>query len=123
MPALLLTLLLVGIGWYFLIRPQQQRLRDQRNLVQALKAGDRVITAGGIHGLLTEVTEETVQIEVAPGVVLTLARAAIARLATTEAEPPEHIDAGPDSVPELVGDTTEDIVNDQTDGSIPGGPA
>ena len=123
MPALLLTLLLVGIGWFFLIRPQQQRLRDQRNLVQALKAGDRVITAGGIHGVLTDVADETVQIEVAPGVVITLARAAIARLATTEAETPDDTDAGQDSVPEAIGDTTEDIVNNQNDGSIPGGPA
>ena len=49
-------------------------------MVEALAPGDQVITAGGIHGTLTEVTDETVRIEVAPQVVLTLARPAIARL-------------------------------------------
>ena len=49
-------------------------------MVEALAPGDQVITAGGIHGVLIEVTAETVRIEVAPQVVLTLARPAIARL-------------------------------------------
>jgi preprotein translocase subunit YajC len=91
LPALLLTLLLVGVGWFLILRPQQQRLKEQRAMVEALAPGDQVITAGGIHGTLTEVTPETVRIEVAPQVVLTLARPAIARLveaaAPTEPEP------------------------------------
>ncbi|CAN5816828.1 hypothetical protein BH23ACT2_BH23ACT2_04060 [soil metagenome] len=78
MPQLLLTLVLIGIGWFLLIRPQQQRVRQQRALVATVEPGDRVITAGGIHGTLLAVKEETVEIEVAPDTVLTLARAAVA---------------------------------------------
>lgn len=85
---LLITLVFIGIGWALLIRPQQQRARAQAAMVAALEPGDEVITAGGIHGTLIEVGEDTVRLEVAPDVVLTLARAAIAR----QAEPTEPTD-------------------------------
>ncbi len=77
--ALPLTLVFVAIGWFLIIRPQQQRAKAQRAVVEALETGDRVISAGGIHGTLTQVDPETVGLEVAPGVVLTVARPAIAR--------------------------------------------
>lgn len=80
MPALLLTFVFIAIGWFLIIRPQQQRMREQRELVDSLAPGDRVITAGGIHGELVSVDEETVELRVADGIVLTLARPAIARL-------------------------------------------
>lgn len=81
MPALttlLLTLILIGVFWALIIRPQQQRQRDHLAMVADLAAGDRVEAFSGIHGTLTEVQDHTVRIEVAPGVVLTMARLAIA---------------------------------------------
>ncbi len=79
MPQLLLTVLLIAIGWFFLIRPQQARVREQRAMVADLKVGDRVISAGGIHGVVASVADTTVDLQVAPEVVLTLARAAVVR--------------------------------------------
>ena len=79
MPGFLLTILLIGIGWFLLIRPQQAKLKERKALIAAIEVGDEVITAGGIHGRITEVQPETVQIAVADGVELTLARQAIAR--------------------------------------------
>ena len=73
-------------------------------MVEALAPGDRVITAGGIHGVLTEVAPETVRIEVAPQVVLTLARPAIARL--VEADAPTE----PDPTSGAAGTHAEDHV-------------
>lgn len=67
MPQLLLTILLIAIGWFLLIRPQQARVRDQRAMVATLQEGDRVITAGGIHGRITGLATETVEVEVSPG--------------------------------------------------------
>lgn len=81
---LLITIALIAVGWAMLIRPQQQRLKEQKALVAAVEVGDEVITAGGIHGRITAVAEATVQIEVAPGVELTLARPAIARRVVAE---------------------------------------
>ena len=73
------TMLFIGVGWYIIIRPQQARIREQRTLVESLAVGDRIITAGGIHGRVTHVAAETVLVEVAPGTVLTLARQAVSR--------------------------------------------
>jgi len=84
---LLIAVVLFGIGWVLLIRPQRQRIREQQAVVATLAVGDHVITAGGIHGVITEVAEDTVEIEVAPGVVLTLARPAISRRVDAEPAP------------------------------------
>ena len=84
---LVLTLLFIGIGWFLIVRPQQQRLKDQRTMQINLAVGDAVVSAGGIHGTLTVVGDETVQMLVAPGVTITLARPAVVRsIATEEAE-------------------------------------
>ena len=84
MPAIVLTLLFIGIGWFLIVRPQQQRLKDQRTMQTNLAVGDVVVSAGGIHGTLTVVDDETVQMVVAPGVTITLARPAVVRAIPTD---------------------------------------
>lgn len=79
MPQLILTILLIAVGWFFLIRPQQARIRAQREMVESLEVGDQVVTAGGIHGTITSIDVETVQLQVAPAVELTVARPAVMR--------------------------------------------
>ena len=93
-PQLLLTILLIAIGWFLLIRPQQARVRDQRAMVATLQEGYRVITAGGIHGRITGLATETVEVEVSPGVQLTLARAAIVRRVDPPGSEAHDTDAG-----------------------------
>lgn len=90
---LLLTLLLIAIGWYLIVRPQQVRLREQREMVRTLEVGDRVITAGGFHGTLVAVEEETVVIRLAPDVEVTLARPAISRRLGEDHHPPPHLES------------------------------
>ena len=134
MPQLLLTFVLIGIGWFVIVRPQQARLRAQKAMVAELVAGDRVITAGGIHGTLTEVGADTVRIEVAPGIELTLARPAITRKRDDEgdgAEGANPIDSSDldaddgidDSLPGPTGDHAEDNVTQHPDGPSTGGVA
>ncbi len=79
MPALIPFLVFLVIGYFLILRPRQASMRQRQELIESLAVGDAVITAGGIHGTITATAEETVQIEVAPGVVLTLARLAIGR--------------------------------------------
>ena len=94
MPQLLLTLVLIAIGWAVLIRPQHRRIRDQQALIAAVDLGDRIITSGGIHATVLEADDETLRVEIAPGTVVTLARGAVAhRLdpdGTGAADPGEH---------------------------------
>lgn len=75
----LIPLLFVGGVWLLLVRPQQQRVRRQRELVANLEVGDRIVTIGGIVGTVLALTDDEARIEVAPGTVLTLLRAAVSR--------------------------------------------
>jgi preprotein translocase subunit YajC len=76
----LVMLLVIGVLFYFLlIRPQQKRAREQRNLVNSLGVGDLVVTIGGFHGTITSVDESTVRLELNPTNVVTVSKQAIAR--------------------------------------------
>jgi preprotein translocase subunit YajC len=85
MDALLPLVLLAAMMWLLLIRPQQQRVRRQQALLGSLEVGDEVITAGGLIGRIVRLDDERMDIELAPGVVVPVVRAAVsARLS----EPP-----------------------------------
>jgi preprotein translocase subunit YajC len=83
---LLFPLALLVLMWFLLIRPQQQRVRAQRELVAALSVGDRVVTVGGLLGRIVALRDDDVDIEAAPGVVLTFRRAAISGVVDTTIE-------------------------------------
>ena len=111
MAPLLLAIFFIAIGYFIILRPQQERLRAQKQIVESLAVGDRVITAGGIHATITDVADETVRIAVAPNVELTLARPAIARRLDPETSSTEH--DFDESVTGTPGDLAEDnVVND-----------
>ncbi len=86
MEVFLVYLALLAIVFFFLIvRPQRRQMAARRALISAVEVGDEVITAGGIYGTVREIEDDVLQIEVAEGVVLTLAREAIARRRGDEA--------------------------------------
>ena len=61
--------LIFGIMYFLLIRPQQKKLKEHQGMVDALRRGDQVVTAGGIVGKVTKVREDTeIEIEIASGV-------------------------------------------------------
>jgi preprotein translocase subunit YajC len=91
---LLFPLHLLAAMWLFLVRPQQQRVRAQRQLLVSLEVGDEVVTAGGIVGRIVRLDERDAAIDVAPGVTLTFLRAAISR----KLEPEENELAEPGAV-------------------------
>ncbi len=65
----LAPLVLIFVAFYFLmIRPQQKRMKDLQNAVNAVKEGDQVVTGGGLLGKVTKVDETEVEIELAPNV-------------------------------------------------------
>ncbi len=85
----LLPILLIGVVFYFLlIRPQQRRARAQRELTQSTEVGDEVVTIGGMFGVIREVDDDSVLLEVAPGTELRFLRSAIARKLTADDEVP-----------------------------------
>ncbi len=84
---------LVAAFFLLVVRPQRRQLAAHRAVVAALEVGDEVITSSGIYGTVRVLSETTVQLEVATGVVITLARGAIAQKVTPEPGPDEP---GPD---------------------------
>ena len=68
-----LPLVLIFVVFYFLlIRPQQKRQKEHREMVANIKSGEEVTTAGGLLGKVTEVKDSFVKIEVATGVIVTV---------------------------------------------------
>jgi preprotein translocase subunit YajC len=74
------------IMYFFMIRPQQKKAKDQQAYVDALKAGDKVITIGGLHGTVSSVREKTVVLEVdsSKGIKMVFLKTAISKDSSTQ---------------------------------------
>ena len=79
MGPLLALLITIGLMWVLLILPQQRRMKAHQAIVASLQPGDEVVTAGGVYGTITSVDEDTLAVEVAPGVVLRILRSAVSQ--------------------------------------------
>jgi len=73
-------LLIFGIMYFLLIRPQQKKMKEHQAMVAAVRRGDRVITQGGIKGKVSKVKdgENEVEVEIASGVVIKVVQSTIA---------------------------------------------
>jgi len=81
-----IPLILVFLIMYFLImRPQQKKMKQHRQMIEALKKGDNVITQGGILGKVVSVRDDEVEVEIAQGVRIRVVRATIAQVVTRTA--------------------------------------
>jgi preprotein translocase subunit YajC len=73
-------LLIIGVFYLLLIRPQQQRQRKLQQTISELKAGDKIITTGGIIGTITSVKETSLLIRSADKTIFEILRSAVAGL-------------------------------------------
>ena len=82
-----IPLILMFVIFYFLlIRPQQKKAKEHREMISKLKKGDRIITSGGIHGRITAVGDTTMTVEIADKVRIKMARGNVATLLTPAAQ-------------------------------------
>lgn len=65
------------VFYFFMIRPQQKKQKDQKKFINEIKKGDSVVTIGGMHGTVYSLTDETVTIEVDKSVKLTFEKSSI----------------------------------------------
>jgi len=86
MGPLLVLILLFVVMYAAMIRPQQKRARDHQALIAAVQIGDEVMTTAGIFGTVTAVEGDVISIEITPGVIMRVARAAIGRRLNQELE-------------------------------------
>jgi preprotein translocase subunit YajC len=83
---LIFLFLLIGVFYFLLIRPQQRRARDHRQLISAINVGDEVVTIGGQFGRVTRQDDSTIWLEVADNVEIRFAKQAISRKVVPEPE-------------------------------------
>jgi preprotein translocase subunit YajC len=76
--AFLPLILMFAIFYFLLIRPQQKKAKQHKQLLSALKKGDRVISSGGLHGVVTGLTDDVVTMEIAPKIRVKVSRGSIA---------------------------------------------
>lgn len=69
--------LMGGIFYFMLWRPQKKEQEKRQNLLNSLKEGDEIITIGGIYGVITAISEKRVKVKIADGVEIEMARNAV----------------------------------------------
>ena len=82
-------LLIFAIFYFMMIRPQQRKEKERRKMIEELRAGARVVFAGGLIGTIREAKDKTFMIEIAPGVSVEVARSSVVGVADdpTQAAP------------------------------------
>jgi preprotein translocase subunit YajC len=97
-----LIVILFGFAliWLFIVLPQRRRQSTHQKMIDSLKTGDEVLTAGGIYGYVTELAQDEIAIEVADGVELRIAKRAVASVVPPEDEDEADVDEEPAKEPD-----------------------
>ena len=74
---LIFVVLLFGLMYFVMIRPQRKRQKEHQQLIEEIKRGDRVVTAGGIYGVIESISEDSVTIKVESGATMRVAKGSV----------------------------------------------
>ena len=80
-----MMVLMFGILYFFMIRPQQKKAKDQKKFTEEIKKGDDVVTIGGVHGRVAEVEGDTIIVEVERGARIRFSKSAVSMESTKAA--------------------------------------
>ena len=86
--ALIIIAVLLGLFWVLLVRPQRAGVRRQQALLASLEPGDEIVSAGGLYGVIRSLEEDDLEVEIADGLVVRMARGAVAGIVEPD-EPAE----------------------------------
>ena len=84
--------LILGVFWFLIIRPQQKKQKEHVSMVDSLRKGDKVITNGGIFGTIVKVGDDRITLEIASKVQIQIERQQVARMDKKIAESKEDTD-------------------------------
>lgn len=111
MNGIIYLLVVVAVFWFFLIRPQQQQAKKRAEMLTSLKVGDKIVTIGGICGVIQRITDEKIFIEIADGIVIEMLRNSISTIDAEEDLPNPFEEAEEDD------DEDEDIYYEDDEGA------
>jgi preprotein translocase subunit YajC len=87
--SIIVIVVLFALFWLFLIRPQRRRANEQRDLLTSLEPGDEIVSTGGLYGVIREVDGDELRVEIADGLVVRMARRAVAGIVERDDEEAE----------------------------------
>ena len=87
-----MMILIFVVMWLFMIRPQQKKQKELEEQRKQMRAGDRVVTAGGIHGKIEKVKDATFEVSIAKGVSIEIDKASVFAEAQPEVKKPSKSD-------------------------------
>ena len=77
-------LLILAIFYFMMIRPQQRKEKERRKMIVELRAGAKIVFAGGLMGTIQEATDKTFKVEIAPGTTIEIARSCVSGVVPAE---------------------------------------
>ena len=78
--------ILVAAFYFLIVRPQRRQSMVRRQLLSAVEVGDEIVTSGGVYGTVLAIDDESLDVEIAPGVVVKVARGAVAARLSPESD-------------------------------------
>ena len=78
--------ILVAAFYFLIVRPQRRQSMARRQILSAVEEGDEIVTSGGVYGTVLAINDDTLDVEIASGVVVKIARGAVAARITPEPE-------------------------------------
>jgi len=85
--------LIVVVFYLTMMRPQQKRIKQHQKLVASVAPGDDIITVGGLHGVVKELNDDVLWVEIAPGTTVKFSRLSVSRKIESEVPPASEEDA------------------------------
>jgi preprotein translocase subunit YajC len=87
MNAVIVVVILFALFWLLIVRPQRRQAAEQRELIAELEPGDEIVSAGGLYGVIQSIDGDELLVEIADGLVVRMARGAVAGLVERDEEP------------------------------------
>lgn len=112
MQFLIIMVLMLGVMYVLMIRPQRQRQAQQQSMIDGASVGDDILTTGGIYGTISEVEGDDIVVEIADGVTVHMTRRGVAAVLPPEAEEGEDVVEGELEDAEPLDEADEDAVTD-----------
>jgi preprotein translocase subunit YajC len=87
MTAVIVVVILFALFWLLIVRPQRRQAAEQRELIASVEPGDEIVSAGGLYGVIQSIDGDELVVEIADGLVVRMARGAVAGLVERDEEP------------------------------------
>ena len=94
---ILMLVLMIAMMYFMVIRPQRRQAKEQAERISALRTGDKIITTGGIYGLVTNVKTHTLILKIADNVRIEIAKASVGTVLTKADGPEDESDPSEDA--------------------------